>query len=135
MITESLLNFMNEQAKFAGLPSVNLDYLSTSAESLSMQTIANPSIFKEYLDGTIIRKLSFALAQSGKGESTSSLKSLEILKSLSAFALLFEGMNNFILDEKFIIVSSDVGTPSIVDRENTGDIVYSVTININYKEI
>lgn len=133
MIIDSILKFLNTQAKEVGLPSVKVDYLATK-DSLSMQTIAQPSVEREYIDGTTIRRMSFRLMRKGKEEQTSSVSSLNIISSLEAFALLFEGMDDFVLDDNFTIIRADVTLPSIIAREAEKEVVYGVTVNVTYKE-
>lgn len=133
MIIDSILKFLNTQAKKVGLPSVKVDYLATK-DSLSMQTIAQPSVEREYIDGTTIRRMSFRLMRKGKEEQTSSVSSLNIISSLEAFALLFEEMDDFVLDDSFTIVRADVTLPSIIAREAEKEVVYGVTVNVTYKE-
>lgn len=133
MIIDSIIAFLNAQAKTVGLPSVMVDYLATK-DSLSLQTISQPSIEMEYIDGTTIRKVSFRLLQKGGEKATSSLSSLKIISSLEAFALLFEGMDDFQLDDNYTIIRADVTLPSIIAREAEKEVVYSVTVNVSYKE-
>lgn len=133
MIIDSILQFLNTQAKEVGLPSVKVDYLATK-DSLSMQTIAQPSVEREYIDGTTIRRMSFRLMRKGKEEQTSSVSSLNIISSLEAFALLFEEMDDFVLDDNFTIIRADVTLPSIIAREAEKEVVYGVTVNVTYKE-
>ncbi len=131
MIIDSIIEFLNEQSKKVNLPSVMLDYLANK-DSLSLQTIGQPSIEKAYIDGTTLRKVSFRLARKSSEKYSSSLPSLQIISSLESFALLFEGMNNFKLDDDYTIVKADVSSPSILARETEKDVVYGVTINVTY---
>lgn len=133
MIIDSIIEFLNTQAEKVGLPSVMVDYLATK-DCLSLQTISQPSIEREYIDGTTIRKVSFRLTRKGGEKATSSLPSLEIISSLEAFALLFEGMDNFALDDTYTIVRATVTLPSILARDTEKEVVYGVTINVTYKE-
>lgn len=134
MIIDSIIAFLNTQAKKVGLPSVMVDYLATK-DCLSLQTISQPSVDKEYIDGTTIRKVSFRLMRKGGEKISSSLSTLDIISSLEAFGLLFEGMDNFPLDDSYIIVRANVTLPSIVAREAEKEVVYSVTVNVTYKEV
>lgn len=134
MIIDSIITFLNAQAKKVGLPSVKVDYLATK-DALSLQTIAQPSIERQYIDGTAIRKMSFRLVRKGEEKQSSSLPSLNIISSLEAFALLFEDMDDFKLDDTYTIIRADVTLPSIIAREAEKEVVYSVTINITYKEL
>lgn len=133
MIIDSIIDFLNTQAEKVGLPSVMVDYLATK-DCLSLQTISQPSIEREYIDGTTIRKVSFRLTRKGGEKATSSLPSLEIISSLEAFAMLFEGMDNFALDDTYTIVRATVTLPSILARDTEKEVVYGVTINVTYKE-
>lgn len=134
MIIDSIIAFLNAQAEKVGLPSVKVDFLATK-DALSLQTIAQPSVEKEYIDGTTIRKMSFRLVRKGREEQSSSVSSLNIISSLEAFALLFEGMDDFELDDNYTIIRADVTLPSIIAREPEKEVVYSVTVNITYKEL
>ena len=133
MIIDSLIKFLNKQAEKVGLPSVMVDYLAVK-DSMSLQTITQPKIEKQYIDGTTVMQTAFRLTRKSAEKSTSAVPVLKIISSLEAFGLLFEGMDNFPLDDEYIIVRATVSQPSILARESEKEVVYGVTINVTYKE-
>lgn len=133
MIIDSILAFLNEQAEKVGLPSVMVDYLAVK-DSMSLQTITQPKVERTYIDGTTIMQTSFRLTRKSVEKTTSALPTLKIISSLEALATLFEGMDNFPLDDTYTIVRADVTQPSMLARENEKEVVYGVTINVTYKE-
>lgn len=94
MIVERLLEFLNKEAEALGLPSVMLDCIMLD-DAVGLMTETEPSVEKEYIDGTRIKRFSFRLTRHGRANMTNSLANLGYLEELEAFATLFRLMEDF----------------------------------------
>lgn len=94
MIVERLLEFLNEEAEKLGLPSVMLDCIMVE-DAVGLMTETEPSVEKEYIDGSRIKRFAFRLTRHGRANQTNSLANLGFLEELEAFATLFRLMEDF----------------------------------------
>lgn len=133
MITDSIISFLNEQTEKVGLPTVMLDMVATG-ESIALQTVSMPTVQKSYINGSALKRYSFRLTRKGMANVKSAVSSLNIIKSLDALALLFTGMNSFLISDEILVESAEASTTSILVREDNGLVVYGVTIDMLYKE-
>lgn len=133
MITEALIEFLNEQTSLVGLPNVMLDFLAMD-ESVALQTLSQPVLLKAYIDGSSVRQTSFRLTMKGKAKNTTANAQIKIMQTLTAFSMLFQDMENFPISDKIIVENAEVTTPSILLREENGNVVYGTTVNMVYKE-
>lgn len=132
-ITEKLLAFLNVQTEAVGFPAVMLDMIAQS-ESIALQTVQQSQIERAYIDGSKVCRYSFRLTLKGRSNVTTNVASLQMIQTLDALAELFREMDDFPLDDSTVIEKAEASTPSIILREETGLVVYGVTINLTYKE-
>lgn len=94
MIVESLLEFLNAEAEALGLPPVMLDCLMLE-DAVGLMTETEPSVEKEYIDGSKISRFSFRLTRHGRANATNSLANIGFLGELEGFATLFRLMEDY----------------------------------------
>lgn len=94
MIVERLLEFLNAEAEKLGLPTVMLDCIMLE-DAVGLMTETEPSVEKEYIDGSRIKRFSFRLTRHGRANFTNSLANIGYIEELEAFAMLFRLMEDF----------------------------------------
>ena len=118
-----------------GIPTtVRMDRLMETGDSVSVAMRGTPKTLKEYINGSRVRSGDFdVLCITSEG--TNDLQNLTAVSWLDAIGALFEGMKNFSLSaNRTIIEATQVTTPTIVSRNDSGRVSYVLNISIEYRE-
>ncbi len=118
-----------------GIPTtVRMDRLMETGDSVSVAMRGTPKTLKEYINGSRVRSGDFdVLCITSEG--TNDLQNLTAVSWLDAIGALFEGMKNFSLSaNRTIIEATQVTTPTIVSRNDSGRVSYVLNVSIKYRE-
>ncbi|MEA5031985.1 MAG: hypothetical protein VB025_07525 [Sphaerochaeta sp.] len=118
-----------------GIPTtVRMDRLMETGDSVSVAMRGTPKTLKEYINGSRVRSGDFDVLGI-TDEGTSDAQNLAVVTWLEAIGALFEGMRNFALSaNRTVIEATQVTTPTIVSRSDTGRVSYVLNISIKYRE-
>ena len=118
-----------------GIPTtVRMDRLMETGDSVSVAMRGTPKTLKEYINGSRVRSGDFDVLGI-TDEGTSDAQNLAVVMWLEAIGALFEGMRNFTLSAtRTVIEATQVTTPTIVSRTDTGRVSYVLNISIKYRE-
>lgn len=135
-IHADILQLISDKAEALGLPagvSIGMDFLALEGDAVSYQPNQAPKTSKAWIDGTKTYALSFSILAVTDGSQTSA-PNIEAVNWLESIAALFEGMNNFSLSDERTVISGVIQTPAIIRRTEDNRLVYSIDIEIEYKE-
>ena len=132
-IMEDILDFVNANRETLGLPVAYIDYIGVPENSLAIQSVAAESVTRSYIDGTCLMRISIRFALSKKAEGGSSAVLLESIEALQELSFIFSQMHDFSLPSRRVIRSAEaVSTPSIISRDDKGNVTYGVAVTLNY---
>lgn len=134
-IVKDILVLLNDNKTTLGLPDVLPlpDLLPETGDGISVAQIQVAKTLQEYLDGSRVRKATFAILARTDGGSNGS-GSLKAIGWLEAVGALFESMRRFQLSEARTILEADTTTPGIITRDDNDRVTYQLTIACTYKE-
>lgn len=131
-----ILNLLRDNKETLGIPdnvTLQMDFLPSSGDALSYQPDQAPKTEKQWINGTRRNGLTFSVLAVTDGDSTSA-PNIKAAGWLEAIGALFGGMNNFALSEQRTVIQGNVETPAILRRTEDNRVVYSILIEITYKE-
>lgn len=134
-IVKDILRLLDTNGEALGLPDVLPlpDLLPETGDGISVAQIQVAKTLREYLNGTRVRKATFAFLARTDGGSNGN-GSLKAISWLEAVGALFEGMRRFQLSETRTINGADTTTPSIINRDENNRVTYQLTVECEYME-
>lgn len=133
-IQRELMELILSLREELGLPAeLQADFLPVKGDALSFQSDEVPKLYKSYITGTAEYQYAFTILAVTDGNSTSA-PNLKAIGWLEAIGDYFDGIHDFPLSEKRTIEYGETATPALVQRTADNRLVYSISINISYKE-
>ncbi len=134
-LVKDIVTLLVNNRTILGIPTtVRMDRLMEAGDSISVAMNGTPKTLKEYINGTKVRSASFdVLAITSEGASDA--QNLAAVVWLETIGALFEGMRNYALStDRTVIEATQVTTPTIVSRTDTGRVRYVLNISITFRE-